>query len=91
MSLGLDPDAFWRATPRYIAMIIDAKASQFRREHNERAWLAYHVALLGRMKRLPDMRKLMAREPSIRRLQSADQQWAIMSAMAEAAKVARKN
>lgn len=87
--MGLDPDAFWTKTPRYVSLIFEGKAAQFRREHNERAWLAWHTAGLPRMKKFPDLKKMLARE--VRKPQTSEQQWAIFGAMAEASKVLRKN
>lgn len=45
---------------------------------------------MPRMKKFPKIEKLMARDAR-RKPQSVDQQWAILSAMAEASKVLRKN
>jgi hypothetical protein len=91
--MGLDPDAFWTKTPRYIALVFEGKAAQFRREHNERMSLAWHAAGLPRMKKFPDLKKLLARETfaARKRPQTSDEQWAIFGAMAEASKVLRKN
>ena len=85
VSLGLDPDDFWTKTPRYIGLIFEGKAAQLRREHNERAWLAWHTAGLPRVKKFPALKKLTVRESHAP--QSVDQQWAILSAMAKASKV----
>ena len=91
MSLGLDPGAFWPSTPRYIALVIDGKAAQLRREHNERAWLAWHFAALSRAKKMPEARRLMVRDSNaVRRGQTPDEQMAIFVAMAET-KTVRKN
>ncbi|MEY9110394.1 hypothetical protein ABH999_006590 [Bradyrhizobium yuanmingense] len=62
-----------------------------RREHNERMALAWQIAFLPRQKR-PNFKKLLARENQASRpRQTAEQQWAIFGAIAEAAKVMRKN
>lgn len=45
---------------------------------------------MPRMKKFPKLERLLAQETK-RKPQTADQQWAIFSAMAEASKVARKN
>jgi len=36
---------------------------QIRREHNERAWLAYQTALLPRLKKFPTLKSISIREP----------------------------
>lgn len=61
-----------------------------RREHNERMTLAWWTSAMPRMKKYPRIERLLAREAS-RKPQSVDQQWAILSGMAEASKVLRKN
>ncbi|WP_440640279.1 hypothetical protein ACSHT2_02740 [Bradyrhizobium sp. PUT101] len=62
-----------------------------RREHNERMLLAWQIAFLPRQKR-PSFKKLLAREGQASRpRQTAEQQWAVFGAIAEAAKVMRKN
>ncbi|WP_441280504.1 hypothetical protein [Tardiphaga sp. 862_B3_N1_1] len=91
MSLGLSEDEFWRKTPRQTARIFKGKAAQLRREHNERAWLAWHTAVIPRQKKIPELKKLLAPDPKARRQQTPDQQWAVFQAMAEASKVLRKN
>lgn len=45
---------------------------------------------MPRMKKFPKLEKLLVRDLR-RKPQTADQQWAIFAAMAEASKVARKN
>lgn len=71
-------------------MTIDGKAAQFQREHNERAWLGWHIAALSRAKKLPDLRKLQARAPATpRQQQTPDQQWAVYQAMAQAQRAVR--
>lgn len=45
------------------------------RQHNERAWLAWHIAGLQRSKKLPDLARLQHKEP--RRPQTWQEQLAI--------------
>jgi hypothetical protein len=40
-----------------------AAEMRLRREHNSRAWLAWHVAALQRQNKLPAMRNLLVAEP----------------------------
>jgi hypothetical protein len=59
--MGLDPERFWRSTPRQIEASFKASERRLAREHNERAWLAWHGAALGRSKKMPPLRDLLAR------------------------------
>jgi hypothetical protein len=64
----------------------EGKAMQFRREHNDRAWLAWHSAYLSLFppKKFPKMEKLMQRDlRGKRREQTPDDMWAIMSSMTQ--------
>lgn len=84
MALGLSEDAFWRSTPRQIVRTFRAHSLRQQRDHNDRAWLAWHVAFLTRVepKKFPKLEKLLARAPVGRRKpQTAQQQQAIMTAM----------
>ncbi|MBN8959330.1 MAG: phage tail assembly chaperone, partial [Rhizobiales bacterium] len=76
VSLGFDPDQFWRKTPREIRLILDARSAASEREHNERAWLAWHIAALSRAKVMPKIDKLMAKPKPT--LQTWEQQLAIV-------------
>jgi hypothetical protein len=51
------------------------------REYRARAWLAWHVAALGRVKRMPKLERLMPKQKPPE--QSIDQQMAIMRAWKE--------
>jgi hypothetical protein len=37
------------------------------REHNDRAWLAWHVASLGRVKKMPPLRELLQKRAAPRK------------------------
>ena len=63
MELGLDPELFWRTTPRMLAAITTAAQRRREAEHNELVWLAFNAAAFQRAKRLrhEDMRRLLIR------------------------------
>jgi hypothetical protein len=64
-------------------MIFDAVDERLRREHNERAWLVYHVEALRRSKRVPRLdRMLIKRKSRTRGQQSWQQQMHVMSTWA---------
>lgn len=46
MEAGQPYEQFWRLTLREINVILDGALSRLKREHNERAWLAWHTAHL---------------------------------------------
>lgn len=70
-------------TPREVSLIFEGKAEQFVREHDERAWLAWHISALPRSKRLPPLKKLLSKRRS-KKPQSAEhmlliaKQWTLL-------------
>lgn len=52
-------------------------AARLRREHNDRAWLAWHIASLSRSKKIPKLETLFSREKIKRRRQSPEELMAI--------------
>ena len=59
LKVGLSVDEFWGMTPRETVLVVEAAIWRYDREHQQRAWLAWHIAALGRAKRLPSLRKLL--------------------------------
>lgn len=53
ISAGFDPDAFWRLTPRLYLVHMRGAAARREIEQSEREWLAWHIAGLSRMQKLP--------------------------------------
>lgn len=58
--------------------------ARIRREHNERAWLAWHVEALARTKKLPKLESMMMQDKPKRR-QTVDEQIAVARAWAAVA------
>lgn len=77
MSLGFAPDAFWDQTFETLQICFDGKAEALEREHNERAWLAWHTAAMPRMKDFPKLEKLLYRQKPKREM-TPDEMWALM-------------
>jgi hypothetical protein len=77
VSLGFSPDAFWDQTFETLQICLDGKADALEREHNERAWLAWHIAAMPRMKDFPKLEKLLYRQKSKREM-TPDEMWALM-------------
>lgn len=59
---------------------LDGAAMRLRREQNERAWLAWHIAALSRVKDMPKLDSLMARDAP-KQAQTEDQMLAILNAV----------
>jgi len=54
-------------TPRETALAFEAAMWRYDRERQQAAWLVWHIAALGRAKRLPSLRRLM-RMPAAKEL-----------------------
>lgn len=73
MSFDLDPDSFWRKTPREIGLILDGRSDAVLLKHNETAWAVWHVAALSRAHKLPPLEKLQHRTRVPRKRQTTEQ------------------
>jgi hypothetical protein len=62
--------------------IATAARRRLEAEHNGRVWLAYHIAVLSRQKRIPSLQSLMI--PTRREPQTWQEQMAICKAIAAA-------
>jgi hypothetical protein len=83
VSLDLDPETFWRKTPREISIIMAGRGDALARQHNERAWLAWHIAALPRAKKFPKLEKMMVKAGPVKRVrQTPEQMLMIAKAMA---------
>lgn len=70
-----------------IQLCFAGKSDLVRRERDQHAWLAWHVAALVRVPRdqkLPELKSLLSAEAAPSRPQTPDEQWAIWSAIAAA-------
>lgn len=67
MEAGLDPDRFWQVTPRQAENEIGAAAKRRHQHHNELAWLAWHIAALGRTKKMPKLKDMLHEAPGQKR------------------------
>jgi hypothetical protein len=45
-----------------VARQLKGRSEQLRRDHNDRAWLAFHIAGLQRTKKMPPLRRLQIRD-----------------------------
>lgn len=57
--------------------IVGGANDRLLREHNERAWLAWHVSALQRTKKLPKLKNLISK-PAASKRQTWQQQMAVM-------------
>ena len=45
-----------------MALVLNGKAQQLRREHRDRAWLAWTTAALVRVKKMPKLEKVVGKD-----------------------------
>jgi hypothetical protein len=84
VEIGQEPGRFWMLTPAEIAREMTATITRLVREQDDRAWTAWHIAALGRSKKLPKLHEMQSgkkprRSPS--RKQSSEIQLAQMKAI----------
>lgn len=72
MEAGFDPDAYWRQTPRLFDIAIRARIRVKEQDQQGRAWLAWHIAALPKMKRFPSFKDLLGIKRVVRK-QTPDQ------------------
>lgn len=48
-----DPAAFWSLTPRIYLALMKGASTRLEREHKDRAWSAWHIAILTRAEKMP--------------------------------------
>ena len=58
---GFAEAEFWESTPRLVELAFDAASQLQDREHNDRAWLAWHIAVLTRTKKLQKLDDLLVK------------------------------
>jgi hypothetical protein len=73
----LNETDFWKLSPRQTHRTLAARVRMLERGHNERAWLAWHMASLQRSKHLPALAKLQIKHPKPKRRQTWQEQLAI--------------
>lgn len=71
LKCGVSVRDFWEMTPRETAAVIRAGAWQMEQEQRGRAWLAWHVAVLSRAKKVPPLQALIS-APGSKRLEGAE-------------------
>jgi hypothetical protein len=60
VSLGLNPDGFWRITPRELVARLEGARLRLSTEQDGRAWHAWTVAALMRADKLPDLASMFS-------------------------------
>ena len=83
MAAGLTEALFWQCTPKQLALHFESIGLKAQREHNARAWLAWHVAALTRAKKFPRLDTLLAKTKTAPRRQTWEEQMVIMQAWSE--------
>jgi len=59
LKAGASVAEFWEMTPRETAALIEAAGWVREQEQRGRAWLAWHIGALARVKRFPSLTRLM--------------------------------
>lgn len=62
LTMGLSVEAFWELTPREYALHVRAENRRRREAQRRSAWLAWHIAALTRVKRMPGLKRFMGTE-----------------------------
>lgn len=65
--MGLTVEGFWALTPRELAATFAAAGWRREREQARDLWLAWHVAALGRARKMPPLHRLL-NPPKTKRL-----------------------
>lgn len=67
-----------------MSIILDGVSRKSSREHNQRAWIAWHIAALSRVRKFPKLETLLVKDRAAarRRRQTPDQMLAIAKMMA---------
>lgn len=65
LAAGIGAREFWDLTPRELGMVFEAALRRREREMERDTWLAWHVAALVRLKRLPPLRSLLAKPAAV--------------------------
>lgn len=82
--MDLDPETFWRQTPRLFAAVVKGRMNALDREQRGRAWLAWHAGLIGRMKKPPTLDQLTGTRREVKKMSAAEMK-AAFAAMREQA------
>lgn len=67
MAAGFSPELFWKITPREMKAHFAGAAKRLAREHDDRAWLAWHTAALPLSKKFPELKQLQVRREAPRK------------------------
>lgn len=84
VAAGFDPAAFWSLTPRLYLVQMRGAGERLKREHEGRAWLAWHSAALDRAKKLPALRRFVTGRAARPQRQSRETLQAMCDALAAA-------
>lgn len=86
---GFDPNAFWSLTPRLYLAHMAGAGQRLEREAKDAAWLAWHVAALGRTKKLPKFTEFLRPKANPRAQVGWQAQAAMWAAYADRRKARR--
>jgi len=56
----MSPEIFWQITPWQLSVYLEADYKRQTMAHDNNAWLAWTTANLQRLKKMPDLKKLLS-------------------------------
>lgn len=59
MAAGFSPAEFWGLTPKLYIIHMNGLGLRLEREAKDAAWLAWHIAALGRVTKLPRLQQFI--------------------------------
>lgn len=81
VAAGFDPAAFWFLTPRLYLVQMRGVRDRLKREQEDRAWSAWHIAALSRVETLPEYSVFVGDRPKV---QPPEVQQQMLVALAQA-------
>lgn len=75
--MDLDPERFWNITPREIKREISAAIHHQVDLKNRNAWLAWHVAVLSKVKKMPKLQDLMLDNNETKKTSRLPEPWEV--------------
>lgn len=76
-SLNLDPERFWNITPREVKREMAAAIHYEVDLKNRNAWLAWHVAVLSKIKKMPKLQDLLLEHESENKISKQPEAWEV--------------
>jgi hypothetical protein len=66
--IGVDPQVFWGLTPWQFSLCVEAYSKKQEQEHDHKAWLMWHGAVLGRVQKMPPLSDFTSGKKNVKRI-----------------------